>query len=514
MKKHTFKTAFALTLSLFMLVGCGFFCAAATADLSKNPDGSEPARLSGTVGASNMNASAEAATLSTPDTSVSKRDSSGEYDASVATTLYPADNLTISEAGIYILSGKYEGMILIEAGEDEKVQLVLKNAALTNEDGPAIYVRSADKVFITAAEGTVNTISDGSAYSLIDDDTALDAAVFSRDDLTINGTGELIINGNYKHAVVSKDDLIVTTKDLTVNAANVGLNGKDSVKLSDATVSITAGSDGIRSESGTDADTGFVYVMDSAVTIVSGKDGIQAETSFIAENTAINITTGSGSNTRSTDTTESFKGIKAGISIIIDGGSYQINALDDAIHTNGSLRISAGEFTLQSRDDGIHANGMIEISNGTMDISAFEGIEATYILISGGDITIQASDDGINGAHKSSQYTPTVEITGGTVTVTMSAGDTDGIDSNGNVIITGGTVSVNGNSAFDYDGSVTFTGGTVYVNGQQVSTLPNQMMGGRMGGFGGGRGEQGSFGGHGWFGDQNGFGGFRGGNHP
>ena len=513
MKKPTFKTVFALTLSLFMLVGCGFSSAAVTAEFSKNPDGSEPARLSGTVGESNMNASAEAATLSTPDTSVSKRDSSGEYDASVATTLYPADNLTISEAGIYILSGKYEGMILIEAGEDEKVQLVLKNATLTNEDGPAIYIRSADKVFITAVEGTVNTISDGSAYSLIDDDTALDAAVFSRDDLTINGTGELIINGNYKHAVVSKDDLIVTTKDLTVNAANVGLNGKDSVKLSDTTVSITAGSDGIRSESGTDADKGFVSVMDSAVTIVSGKDGIQAETSFTAENATVNITTG-GDNTRSIDATESYKGIKAGISIIIDSGSYQINALDDAIHTNGSLRISAGDFTLQSRDDGIHANVMIEISGGMINISAFEGLEATYILISGGDITIQASDDGINGARKSSLYTPTVEITGGTVTVTMSAGDTDGIDSNGNVIITGGTVSVNGNSAFDYDGSVTFTGGTVYVNGQQVSTLPNQMMGGRMGGFGGGRGEQGSFGGHGWFGDQNGFGGFRGGNHP
>ena len=513
MKKPTFKTVFALTLSLFMLVGCGFSSAAATAEFSKNPDGSEPAHLSGTVVASNMNTSAEAATLSNIDTSVSKRDSSGEYDASVAITLYPADNLTISEAGIYILSGKYEGMILIEAGEDEKVQLVLKNATLINEDGPAIYVRSADKVFITAAEGTVNKISDGSAYSLIDDDTTLDAAVFSKDDLTINGTGGLIINGNYKHAVVSKDDLIVTAKDLTVNAANVGLNGKDSVKLSEATVSITAGSDGIRSENGTDADKGFVSVMDSAVTIVSGKDGIQAETSFTAENATVNITTGGG-NTRSIDATESYKGIKAGISIIIDSGSYQINALDDAIHTNGSLRISAGDFTLQSRDDGIHANVMIEISGVMINISAFEGLEATYILISGGDITIQASDDGINGARKSSLYTPTVEITGGTVTVTMNAGDTDGIDSNGNIIITGGTVSVNGNSAFDYDGSVTFTGGTVYVNGQQVSTLPNQMMGGRQGGFGGGRGEQGGFGGHGWFGDQNEFGGFRGGNHP
>ena len=247
---------------------------------------------------------------------------------------------------------------------------------------------------------------------------------------------------------------------------------------------------------------------------LAGREGKYVTSRHIRDRLYRELNTDVSLRVEDTDTTESFKGIKAGISIIIDGGSYQINALDDAIHTNGSLRISAGEFTLQSRDDGIHANGMIEISNGTMDISAFEGIEATYILISGGDITIQASDDGINGAHKSSQYTPTVEITGGTVTVAMSAGDTDGIDSNGNVIITGGTVSVNGNSAFDYDGSVTFTGGTVYVNGQQVSTLPNQMMGGRMGGFGGGRGEQGSFGGHGWFGDQNGFGGFRGGNHP
>ena len=145
------------------------------------------------------------------------------------------------------------------------------------------------------------------------------------------------------------------------------------------------------------------------------------------------------------------------------------------------------------------------------------------MLISGGDITIAASDDGINAARKSSAYTPTVEITGGTVTITMGAGDTDGIDSNGNIIITGGTISVNGNSAFDYDGSATFTGGTVYVNGQQVTTLPNQMMGGRggmmggQGGFGGMGGQsgtdgQGGFGGK--HGGQGGFGGGPGGGRP
>ena len=145
-----------------------------------------------------------------------------------------------------------------------------------------------------------------------------------------------------------------------------------------------------------------------------------------------------------------------------------------------------------------------------MNITAYEGIEGTYILISGGDITIAASDDGVNAARKSSAYTPTVEITDGTVTITMGAGDTDGIDANGNIIITGGTISVSGNSAFDYDGTATFTGGTVYVNGQQVTTLSNQFMGGGMGGgFGGGPGNQGGFGGG--PGGQGGFGGGPGG---
>ena len=135
------------------------------------------------------------------------------------------------------------------------------------------------------------------------------------------------------------------------------------------------------------------------------------------------------------------------------------------------------------------------------------------MLISGGDITIEASDDGINAARKSSAYTPTVEISGGTVTITMGPGDTDGVDSNGNIIISGGTVSVSGQSAFDYDGSGSLTGGTVTVNGQQVTTLPNQMMGG-PGGMGGGFGGDmgGGFGG-GPGGQGGGFGGGRGGRH-
>jgi hypothetical protein len=488
--KKSLKITLVSALALFTLVGC----AAAPASSAENLSAAYSS--TGTV----LTAALSASDL---DTTVSNRDASGEYDASEAVALSPDGDLTITEAGTYILSGDYEGMIVVEVGEEDKVQLVLANATITNENGPAVYVRSADKVFLTAAEGTVNTISDGSDYTLTDDDTTLDAAVFSRDDLTINGSGKLTINGNYKHAVVSKDDLVITAKDLTVNAQNVGLSGKDSVRLSEATVSITAGSDGVRSENGTDADKGFVSVADSTVTITSGKDGIQAETVFTAENANISITSGGGSGARSGDASESYKGIKTGVSITINGGVYTIDSLDDAIHTNGSILIRDGAFTLRSRDDGVHANEKAEIAGGTLNVTAYEGIEATYILISGGDITIAASDDGLNAARKSSAYTPTVEITDGTLTITMGAGDTDGVDCNGNIIITGGTISISGNSSFDYDGTATFTGGTVIVNGQEVSTIPNQFMGGpggmggpgNQGGFGGGPGGQGGFGG-------------------
>ena len=381
MKKHL-KIMLSAVLAFFILAGCGFSTASSAEGLVSSP-----------------------ISTSLPEEllpSVSERDASGDYDASEAVTLSPEDELTITEAGVYLLSGTYSSMIVVDAGEEAKVQLVLENASLSSESGPAVYVRSADKVFLTAAEGTVNTISDGSDYSFTDGETTPDAAVFSRDDLTINGAGTLTISGNYKHAVVSKDDLVVTAKNLTVSAVSTGLNGKESVAITGASVAITAGSNGIRSDE------------------------------------------------------------------------------------------------------------IITISGDRVEIKASEGIEATYVLISRGDIRVSASDDGINAALKSAVYTPTVEITGGSISVTMGTGDTDGIDSNGDIIISGGNISVNAASAFDYDGSASFTGGTVYVNGQQVTALPNQLMGGGTGGFSGQSGfggrpeEQGEFGnnpnGEGFFG--------------
>ena len=168
--------------------------------------------------------SVPAAAEGTVDPEISKRDASGDYDADAAVSLSSDSDLTITEAGVYLLTGTVENrMITVDAGDDDKVQIVLSDATISNAEGPAIYVKNANKVFLTAAEGTENVISDGADYTLTDGDTSVDAAVFSKDDLTINGSGALTIHGNQQHGVVSKDDLVVTASNLTVTAASAAL---------------------------------------------------------------------------------------------------------------------------------------------------------------------------------------------------------------------------------------------------------------------------------------------------
>ena len=183
--------------------------------------------------------------------------------------------------------------------------------------------------------------------------------------------------------------------------------------------------------------------------------------------------------------------IRAKDSLAIADGSFTLYASEDGLHaensdddTLGNLYIAGGSFVIQVKDDAIHATTLLQIDGGTFEITAAEGLEATYIQINGGDIQISASDDGVNAAGKSSLYTPTFEMNDGTLTVVMGAGDTDGIDSNGNIVVNGGTINVTGQSSFDCDGSAQYNGGTIIVNGQQVNSIPNQ-MGGGMGGFGG-----------------------------
>lgn len=413
--------------------------------------------------------------------SFTDRELAGTYTQAVDISADPGQIIT--KAGTYILSGKItDTTVTIAVGENDKVQLVLDNATIENGKGPAIYVKSGDKVFITLKEGTVNAVSDGSSYEITDEETTLDAAIFSRADLTINGGGTLNVNGNYKHGITSKDDLVITAENLSVSAKNAGLDGKDCVKLSAGTVTINAGSDGIRSDNAEDANRGYVYIQKGAFYITAGNDGIQAETVLKINTADMTVTAGGGSGQSLGSSTESFKGLKAGSDILIAGGSYTIDSKDDCIHSNNTVSITDGAFVLSSGDDGIHGDTDLGISGGYIRVTkSYEGLEATNIKISGGEISVVASDDGINAAGGRdgsslggrpgmggfSGSTGTVVISGGYLVVDASG---DGLDSNGTLEITEGITLVSGptnsgNGTLDYENSANITGGTLMAIG-------------------------------------------------
>lgn len=174
--------------------------------------------------------------------------------------------------------------------------------------------------------------------------------------------------------------------------------------------------------------------------------------------------------------------------VLTGNGMLNVTAnFADGIVGQGDLAITSGTYALTTVDDGIRGTDSLTIDGGTIDIvESVEGIEAPVIVIDDGDITINASDDGINASASDIITTGlSITINGGRITIVMASGDTDAIDSNGDLTITGGTIDITAQSAFDFDGTGTLTGGTITVNGESVTELTNQMMGG--GGMGGGR---------------------------
>lgn len=397
-------------------------------------------------------------------------------------TLETNKNVNITTGGTYVISGTSTNSNITINTEDEVV-LILNNVNLTNKTGPAIIVENAKKTVITLNENTTNTLSDGESYS----NQEYDAVIYSKDDLTINGDGSLEINANYENAIKSKDDLKIISGNITITSKTNGIIGKDSVTIKSGNINITAGEDGIKSNNDTDEGKGNIIIEDANITIKSQEDGIQAENDLIINDGVFDIKTGNGSselspkqgweNSYNTSNEISKKAIKA-TNITINNGTFTIDSEEDGIHSNGNLTINNGTYTMKSNDDGIHGDALVEINDGTFEITASEGIEATFIKINGGNITIDASDDGINAGKKSNEYTPTIEINGGNITIKMGSGDTDGLDSNGNLYINGGTIDITCNSPFDYDGEAKYTGGKMIVNGEETTEITNQMMGG------------------------------------
>ncbi len=401
--------------------------------------------------------------------------------------------VTIKAAGTYVVSGTLsDGSIVIDAGKDDQVKLVLNNADISSTSSSAIYAAKCAKTIILLAEGTTNTVSDGSSYVADSSDTETDgedlpnAAVFVKDDLTILGEGTLNVKGNARNGITSKDTLIITGGNINITSANHGLTGKDNLHVSGGTLSITSGGDGMRStySDETDNDKGHVYIEGGTVNITSTKDGIQSEKNLTINGGTVNITSGSGENA-SEDVSR--KGLKSGYAIAIGGGEVNITSPDDGIHSNDTLTVSGGKVNIKAGDDGIHADSSMTISDGTVTISeAYEGLEAETVTISGGTLDITSTDDGINcaGGDDNSGFggmdgnmkfggrgggmndvsdTAALTVSGGTVYVNAQG---DGLDSNGSMDISGGTIVVNGttqggNGIIDHGGKMTVTGGTI-----------------------------------------------------
>ena len=422
--------------------------------------------LSGNYNGSNSN------TVVDSSIEVNERDVDWNDYSTTDLTTSNNEDVNITCEGVYTLTGTINGKVIINTSGN--VKIILDNVTINSENGPCILVQEADNVTIEMKDGSTNTLTDSTNYNGYEEE---DATIFSHDDLELIGNGTLIINAKYADAIVSKDDLTITSGTYKITSVDDAIRGKDSVYIIDANITINAKGDGIKSTNEIEADKGYILIENGTFNITSVNDAIQAVTKLVIKAGEFTIKTTGNANS------DTAKGLKAEKVINIVGGTFNITTTDDGIHTNGDIVIDGGNITINSNDDAVHADGLLEVNNGTLNLTAHEGLEATYVKINDGTINISASDDGINAGNKSNNYKTMIEINGGNITIKMGQGDTDGVDSNGDIIINGGTINVTGQSTFDYDGTGKINGGTVICNGEKVTTLPNQMMGGGQGGM-------------------------------
>lgn len=315
--------------------------------------------------------------------------------ASVSGTGAEAENgiVTITEGGTYEISGTLEdGQICVKT-PDEDVTLILKNVSVTSSSGSPFVILKANSVTLSLPDGTESTLTDSETY-----DSDEDACLYSKADLTIEGTGTLTVNANYKNGITGKDTLTIRDSTLSVTAANHGITGKDSLTAENASLTVQSGGDAIRSTNNEDGALGFILLTDCTLDLTAAEDGVQAETVLTIDGGSYAIITAGGSD-GTIDEDTSAKGLKAGTQVTISGGTFDLDCCDDAIHSNGNVDISGGSFTLSTGGDGIHADDTVTVTNGAIDIlKSYEGMEGVTVNIEGGDINIVSSDDGINAA--------------------------------------------------------------------------------------------------------------------
>ena len=420
--------------------------------------------------------------------------------------------ITICAEGTYILRGKLtNGSVVVNAKDTDKVQLVLDGAEITSKTSAALYAIAADKVFVTLAADTSNTLSNGGSFN----DTT-DGAVFARTDLTFNGTGSLKVESPAGHGIVCKDDLAITGGIYTIQSASHGVDVNDSFRAKAGSFQIDAGKDGIHAEDNDDAQTGFVYISGGSFDIQAEGDGISSALSMQLSGCTIDILAGGGhqngashssgnwgdfmgggmggprprATSTSTESSTSMKGLKAKAGLMISSGTITIDSADDGIHSSALAVVNGGNIKIATGDDGVHADTDLTITAGTVDIStSYEGLEAVNVRITGGKISMVATDDGINaaggtdssggggrdqmfggpggpGGHGGASD-GSIVIDGGDLYIQSSG---DGMDANGYLEINGGKTVVCGpnsgdTATLDFDTSGTINGGTFIGTG-------------------------------------------------
>ena len=396
---------------------------------------------------------------------------------------------TVSAAGTYVLRGTGAGRVIVNAKKQDVV-LVLENLNLTCSYGSPLYIYKSSSTTVYLADGSENALTDGEVYAYDDEyssaeDEEPNACLYSKSDLIIAGSGKLIVTANQNNGITGKDTLKIDSATVVVTAKNHGINDKDSLTIRAAKITVTSGGDAFRSTNDSDTALGFIVIVDSDLTLTSGEYGVQAETTLTISGGTCTVTSGGGASGK-VDSDTSAKGLNANGNLCLLSGAYALNCCDDAIHSNANIVIKGGTFTIATGDNGIHANENVTVSGGAITVTkSYEGIEGKSIDLTGGEISVTASDDGLNaagGADSSGFGGPGfgggdrfgtassdvyIRIAGGKLYVNASG---DGIDSNGNLIVSGGETYVdgptgNGDGALDYDGTATITGGILVAVG-------------------------------------------------
>lgn len=500
-------------LMFTLLVGCG---------KSKTESG-----LSSNSNATSSTALIEADFSSTEQDLFTERDSKTDFDETNAVKIELKGNsatasdssvkisdstITITKDVTHIISGTLnDGMVLVDAPDTAKLQLVLNGVKITSKASAPLYIKKADKVFVTLVGE--NSLTSGDSFTTIDDNN-IDGTVFSKQDLTFNGEGALTVSSPGGHGIVGKDDLVFASGSYTITSASHGIQANDSVRIKSATISADSGKDGIHAENTEDTTKGFVYIGSGKLKIESEGDGISASSHIQIADGTIDILAGGGYEngtkehsdgfgqfgggihggrpggsgmrrsdrnpqgmsmnmnaltTTDEDNSSSMKGIKSGNSMLISGGTFAIDSADDALHSNLSATVNGGTFEMASGDDAIHAEDTLTVTSGKFQITnCYEGLEALHIAISGGDIQLVASDDGLNaaGGNDSSGFGGRDEMFGGGKPDRRPGGGGMSANSNGSIVISGSTLYINASGdGIDANGTLEISGGHTTVVG-------------------------------------------------